>query len=222
MEEKELIEKIRELSQIKPRKNWVLKTKREILGPSFPILKPILIGLFLILISIFFFAQKSLPGEKLYAIKRLTEKSQVLFVSKNEKPKLELELANKRLEELIQIAKKDDVRKLAPAMKEVKESTAEAAKSLKKIEKVDLEIVEKTKELEENKKMTQKILGTEIETKELELAYKILAEREIRDLEKRSLTEKQKEILEKAKEFFEKGDFLSALTKVIEASYPQP
>lgn len=220
MEEKELILKIKKLSQIRPEKDWVLKTKREILGPSYSILKPILIGLFLIFVAIFISAQRALPGEKLYTLKRLAERGQTLFVSEGEKPKIDLELANKRLQELIQIAKKDDVKKLAPAMKEVKESAEKAAKSLKRIEKVDSEIVKKTKKLEENRKMTQKILGTEIEAKELELAYKILAEREIKDFEKRSLTEKQKEILEKAKEFFEKGDFVSALTNIIEASYP--
>lgn len=226
MEEKELIAKIQGLRQIKPAKDWIFQTKREIFGPQisrFPkIIKPALIGLFLILIFVFISAQRALPGEKLYLLKRLTERGQTLFVPEKEKPKFNLELANKRLQELIEIAKKDDVKKLAPAIKEVRQSAKEVAESLKRVEKVDLEIVEKTKKLEENKEITEKILGTKIETKELESVYKILVEREIKDLEKRSLTERQREILEKAKEFFEKGDFVSALTKVIEVSYPQP
>ncbi|KPJ57481.1 hypothetical protein AMJ49_00960 [Parcubacteria bacterium DG_74_2] len=216
MTEKELIGRIQELGQMKPSKNWVVSTKREI---SFSFLKPALVGVFVLLIAVFVSAQTALPGEKLYTLKRIVEKSQAFFVSEKEKPKLELELANKRLEELRQIAQSNDVRKLAPAMKEVKESTAEVAKSLKKVRKADSEIVAQTKKLEENKEITQQILGTKIETEELEDAYKIFAEREIKNLEKSSLTKKQEEVLEEAKEYFEKSDYYSAFIKSIETSW---
>ena len=218
MEEKDLIFKLKGLNKIAPEKKWVKTTKREILGPTFPIFQPILVGSLLLLVAVFVFAQKSLPGEKLYAIKRLTEKGQTFFVSKEEKPKLDLELANKRLEELREIAQSNDIKKLAPAMKEVKEVSAQAAKSLKQVKKPDQEIVAKTKEIEKNKVLAQKILETEIETPELNDAYKILAENQIKEIEKSSLTESQAEILNQAKEFFENGDFVSAFLKVIEAS----
>jgi len=218
MEEKDLIFKLKGLNQLRPEKRWVKATKREILGPQFPIFQPILIGFLLVLVAVFVFAQKSLPGEKLYAIKRLTEKGQIFFVSENEKPKMDLELANKRFEELREIAQSNDIKKLAPAMREVKEVSIQAAKSLQKVKKPDQEIVDKTKEIEKNKVLAQKILETEIETPELNDAYKILTENQIKEMEKSSLTEKQTEILNQAKEFFENGDFVSAFLKVIEAS----
>jgi predicted transcriptional regulator len=215
--EKDLIFKLKGLSRIKPEKRWVKRTKREILGPQFPIFQPILIGSLLLLIGVFVFAQKSLPGEKLYAIKKITERAKTFFVSSQEKPKVDLEIAAKRMEELRQIAEKNDVKKLPVAIKEVKEVSAVAAKSLKQVKKPDKEIVQKTKEILENKTLAQKTLGTEIETP-LDETYKVLAENLIKEVENSSLTENQKEVLKKAKEFFEKGDFASAFLKVVEIS----
>ncbi len=215
--EEDLIFKLKKLSRIKPEKRWVKRTKREILGPQFPIFQPILIGALLLLIGIFVSAQKSLPGEKLYVIKRITERARMLFVSPAEKPKVDLELTSKRLEELREIAEKNDVRKLSRAIKELNEVSSEAAKSLKQVKKPDQKIVEKTKEIAQNKVLAQKTLETKIQTP-LDEAYKDLAERLIKEAENSSLTENQKEILNEAKEFFEKGDFLSAFLKAFEIS----
>ena len=113
MAEAELIKKIQALKQIKPSKNWVLLTKKELFreepdrGPS-----SILVFLFrprfvfASLVFLLFLAtgtlslsQKSLPGDFLYTLKNISEKGEALFVSEKEKPKAQLELANKRLEE---------------------------------------------------------------------------------------------------------------------------
>jgi hypothetical protein len=237
MTEKELIGKIEILSQIRPRKSWVILTKKRILGEektasglisdSFRVFQGLffqyrlaLASLILILIlgGTFAFAQKSLPGEPLFVIKKLTEKSRAVFVSEDEKPKIQLELANKRLEELSQIAQKNDVRKLAPAIDEFQANLSEVAKNLAKTKKVDKEIIAKTKELEKNKEKIEKTLGSQIGTEELENVYKDLAEREIKNLENSSLTENQEKILTEAKEYFDAGDYSNALIKVIEAS----
>jgi long-subunit acyl-CoA synthetase (AMP-forming) len=157
----------------------------------------------------------SLPGEPFYLIKKLVERGQTVFVPEEERPKLELELANKRLEELSKIAEKNDVKKLAPAINEAKESVAQATKNLVKSKKVDKEIVQKTLELEKKKQEVEKVLGIKLiegETEEaLENSLKEKSEYLIKDLENRTLTEDQKQILEKAKEYFENGDFAKAL-----------
>lgn len=215
--EEDLIFKLRELSRIKPEKKWVKATKREILGPQFPIFQPILIGSLLLLVALFVSAQKSLPGEKLYAIKRITERAQTIFVAPEEKPKLDLELTVKRLEELREIAEKNDVKKLVPAIKEVKEVSAKAAESLKQVNKSDRKIVEKAKEFVQIKTWTQKTLETEIETPLDPIAVEIL----ISEIEKSSLTEEQEAILKEAKELLEKGDVDSASLKIIEIYKPK-
>ncbi len=226
MEEKEVIAKLKALRQIKPDKRWVLLTKEKILGKEkiwfFPLIKPVYLVPFLALLlglgGIFHLSQKALPGERLYAIKKITQELKTIFVSKEEKPKVELELTAKRLEELCQIAQNNDIRKLPPAIKEVKETSERAAKSLKGVAKLDQEIIEKTKEIVKNKTLAQKTLGTEIETSLDKEPYKSWAEDLLKKLRESSLTENQTEMLREAQELFEKGDFVSAFLKAIEIS----
>ena len=227
MTEKELIGKLRELRQIKPRKDWVFLTKSQILGEEKPVLtpffifKPVYAGfLFVfILLGLFGTAQNALPGDLLYPLKKIVEKSQVVFVSEANKPRLNLELANKRLEELNQIAQNNEVKKLAPAINEFQASVSKVAKNLTTLKGADVkEIVKGTQKLEEDRKKVES-LGVVIgDTEELNDAYKILAEREIKNLEQSTLTEKQEEILKEAKEYFERGDYSNALIKSIESS----
>jgi hypothetical protein len=206
MTENELIAKIRELRQIKPDKDWVVLTKSQILGEDsvtqhrvlsnifFPPLRPVYAGLVVIFIlfGLFGFAQNSLPGDLLYPIKKIVEKSQAVFVSEKELPKYNLEIANKRLEELNQIAQTNQAKKLAPAVNEVQASISETAKNLVKSKKIDREIIEKSLELAKNKeKVAEKSLGINIGNEETEESlndlYKTQAEYLINDLKNQNL-----------------------------------
>ena len=237
MDEKTLIGKIEILRQIRPRKNWVVLTKKRILGEErtlaglfldslrvfqglFYQYKLALASLILLFIlgGTFVFAQKSLPGEPLFLVKKITEKTRAVFVAENERPKVQLELANKRLEDLAKIAETNDVRKLAPAIDEFQANVSEAAKNLTKAKTVGKDIILQTQELEKNKEKIEKTLATQIGTEELENVYKDLAEQQIKDLENSSLTESQTKLLAQAKEYFEAGDYSNALIKTIEAS----
>jgi len=211
--EKEIIKKIKLLKQIKPEKKWVFLTKEKILGKEplfFPFLKPAFAGLLFVLI-LFGLSFTSLPGEPFYLIKKLAERGQTVFIPDEQKPKLELELANKRLEELSKIAEKNDVKKLVPAINEAKESVAQATKNLVKSKKVDKEIVQKTLQLEKKKQEVEKVLGTKITEEEAENPTKLVAKYLMEDLENRTLTEEQKQILEKAKEYFENENYEKVL-----------
>jgi len=229
MTEKELIGKIRELRQIQPSKDWVSLTKSQILGKEdkynnlisvFQILfsKPAYAGLVVVfvLFGLFGFSQNSLPGDLLYPIKKITERSQAVFVSEEELPKYNLEIANKRLEELNEIAQTNQVKKLAPAISEFQANISEAAKSLAKVKSQDVEkIVAQTKKLEENKKKVENVLATKIETEEYDDALAQLVESQIKDLEERTLTEEQMKILAEAKELYQAGNFAEALEKIL-------
>ena len=225
MNETELIQQIKKLKEIKPRKDWVLLTKKEILREEtkfelFPFFRPVYAGLFLFLfvVSVFQLSQRALPGDVLYPLKRISEKAQAIFVSDKELPKYNLELANKRLQELTQIAKKNEVKKLAPAINEFQANVSEAAKNLAKVQNVDKEIVEKAQRLEENKEKVEGVLGTNIgdeEYKEYENSLAKLVENQIKDLEQRTLTDEQKEILAEVKLDFEAGNYTDALVKIL-------
>jgi hypothetical protein len=243
MTEKELISKIRQLRQIEPRKNWVILTKRRILGepPSlgglildtfkvFPrlILQYKLAFITLVLIGIlagtFGFAQNSLPGDPLFPLKKIAERGRAIFVSKTEEPKVELEFANKRLEELVQIAQKNQVKKLAPAIDEFQASISTAVEKLAKIKepektsKIGKAVIEEIKKLKENKKKVES-LGVEVgDTEEqLESAMCELAEREIENLG--TLTVEQEKLLKEAQEYLAKGECTLAFEKILFLSY---
>jgi hypothetical protein len=229
MDEKELIAKIKELRQIKPNQEWVLLTKNRILGKtpvlrektklnesiisvlrvfSFgSVLKPSYLGVLslFIIVGLFGFAQNSVPGDYLYALKRIYEKSQMLFASEKEKQQISLELVNKRLDELTQVVESNQTKKLAPALREFQSSLAEAAAG-SEVKKV-VEIRKKADEIK-----SKGIVIEDEELKRLELeSFASVLKNLIADLESRTLTTKQEVVLDKMKELYEKGEYSQAL-----------
>jgi hypothetical protein len=235
MTSKDLVKKLQILKEIKPRKDWVISTKNQILGdyqtrPAgildiFPRLisqpklayRPVFATLFTltILLGTLGFAQYSLPGDILYPIKRVTEKSQALFVSEKELPCYNLEIANKRLEELSKIAETNQAKKLAPAIKEAQTSVSQVTKNLVKSETIDKETVDEIMNLKKNLEMVETTLGTKIGSEEDEQTIENWTKKQtnmlIEDLEGRILTGEQEEVLAQMKELVEEGKYSEAL-----------
>ncbi len=178
-----------------------------------------------ILFGVFSFAQNSLPGDILYSIKKLTEKGQAIFVSKEELPKYNLEIANKRLDELTEIAQTNQVKKLAPAIQEFQANVSKAAESLARTKNSDVpKIVSEIKKMKETKENIESSLATKFgddEIRDLDSASLQLIEREIKYLEGRTLTDPQKELLIQAKKDLESGDYEDALLKIYSISNRQ-
>mgnify|MGYP001601627899 CR=1 FL=1 len=158
MQEKQLIDKLRELQQIKPRKDWVFLVKNQILADakpafaeSFGIAKkesifgilsflPALIyqkklayafaTLLFVMVGMFGFAQYTMPGDVLFVVKKLTEQSQTAFVPQENQLKNNLEIASKRLDDLTQVVKGNKIQNIAPAIREFQASIAQATKNL--------------------------------------------------------------------------------------------
>ena len=243
MTEKELIFKIRELRQIKPREDWVSLTKSQILGQEpvaeirflhfpflrFPLFKPAYAGLIVVFVvfGAFGFTQSSLPGDLLYPVKKIVERSQAIFVSEKGRSQASFELANKRLEELTKIAETNQVKKIAPALEEYQASVAQVTKDLVKVTAttsdpvVIRELAEMTQELEKNKEKLEQTYGIAgLEIKEGSNPTKVLVEWLINDLEKRTLTEEQSLLFETAKKNYEAGEFNESLEKLLFLSSP--
>jgi len=242
MTEKGLIKKIQELKSVKPRKDWVLLTKNQILGeveaPKLSLWEVlprtifqykatfatlVIIGL---LAGTFGFAQKSLPGDFLYTLKKVTEKTRLSFVSEKERPNLQLEYANERLENLVKVAQTRETKKFALIIEEYQTSVSEAVESLAKVKEPDVKrIVQKTKEIEENKQKIEAlgviVGGTEDLDDALAQIYAQYVEREIKNLEESTLSERQEELLEKVKEDYKEGNYSEALEGILFLSYPQ-
>jgi len=229
MTEKQLIAKIKELQQIKPSNDWVILTKKQILGDYatrprnfwelFPKLifqyKPAFatLAILAILFGLFGFTQNSVPGDTLFSIKKITEKSQTIFISEKGQPKHNLELTNRRLDDLTKIAEANQTQKLTSAINEYQESVSKAAESLAEAEVK--EVVAEIKKLEEK---TEKVksLGIEIgESEEWDDALVKIVEREIEGLEAGTLTEEQEEVLAEVKEDYGAESYSNALVKIL-------
>jgi len=234
--EKELISKLKELRQIKPEKEWVSLAKTSILGETpgfylFPFLKlpsaseggrrkftffaPALAGLVSVLIffGVFAFSQNAVPGDFLYSVKKIKERSQSFFVSEQERPQASLESAQKRLKELTKIAETNQGKKLPQAINEFQASASEVAKSFSKTEGIgsNSEAIKKIVELDKNKQILEQTLATKIETEELDNTYKNLAEYLISDFGTRTLTEDKEEVLSQMKELAKQEKYLEVL-----------
>ena len=230
--ENELINQIRELRNVKPKKDWVISTKNDILkeGPkmSFGFLfKPALAGTLTLCLlgSVFVFAQGSLPGDTLYPFKKVTEKVKLSLASKEEKPTLQLEYASEKLEGLFKVVQTNEVKKVTPIIEEYKANMFEAAKSLRAI-KPDLSvIVQRTRQIREKEKEIE-ALGVRVgDTRELDMALAEIYREEVENWiwasEENLLTEKGEEIFEQVKKDYEEGNYLEALEKILLLSYQQ-
>ncbi|OGZ27178.1 MAG: hypothetical protein A2365_00720 [Candidatus Nealsonbacteria bacterium RIFOXYB1_FULL_40_15] len=233
MTDKNLIEQLRALKEIKPSQEWVVLTKENLFKeePKFTLIgfikelrrgerfvfnhKPAFAAVFsaVIFIGLFGFAQNSVPGDSLFPLKKITEKGQAVLVSGKDKPRHDLEMVNKRLNDLTKIASLNgDVQ---PAIREYKNSAEEAAKSIKEAGNIE-EIAGEIKKLAENEAIVRS-LGVETgETEELENALAELIEREIKTLERTFLTVEESEMLAVAKELFEKEEYSKALEQILE------
>jgi len=231
MTEKELIAKIKELRQIKPREDWVLFTKKELFKDEsrrkwLSVFRPEVNFIFrhrpvfatlvilLVLIGVFGFAQNSVPGDSLFPLKKIAEESEKFFASEKNEARINLELVNRRLDDLEKIAESNQTQKLASAITEYQESVNKAAESLAGAE--PKEIVEQVKQLEEKERKI-KSYGVEIaqSSEELKDVLSQITEREIQDLEKRSLTPEQEKLLEEIKEDYKAGKYSQALEKIL-------
>lgn len=245
MNERNLIKKIQLLNKIEPDKDWAFSLKTQILGvnevvPSkkgilevFRVLPQFSLGYRFALASLVIlgimagtvgFSQLALPGDTLYPVKRLAEKAGLLLIAKNDQPKAGFEIANKRLEELKQVAQKSQSKNLAPALNEFHSSLNEAVKGLKtdgNLSKLTKDLVQETEKLQANKEKVEAMGVVVGETKGLNEALGQLVEQEIKGLEASTLSESQLKLLEEVKAEYAAGNLELALENLLLLTYPQ-
>jgi len=145
--EKELINQIRTLREIKPDADWAVLSKARILGQEAIGHKQSLLSLG----SNFVFqyraafaglliaglaggtvaaSQSALPGQPLYALKKATEKGMAIATGQDKNPAANLLLAAKRLEEIDVISQKNLLKNLPAAFYEYKTAKAAAKKEV--------------------------------------------------------------------------------------------
>ncbi len=238
MEENKILHSLSQMREIKPREDWVVSAKKNILGneqietisplrgflttlkfvekPAFvmPVIALVVFGGLMAQIS-----NKSVPGDALYAVRSTIEQVELSFSSKE--PSLAyVGLAEKRLDDLRAIAQTNKVKNLPATIEKFESSVAAITKELSVLVENEpekaLQVSRRIVELQESKTEVEQILGATIggEIDGLVDTTKLIIENEIADLETRTLTEDQQVLLEDAKKAYEAEDYPGALEKI--------
>ncbi len=203
MTDTELIQKIQELKQIKPKQDWAFSAKNQILSqevekkpsvmsefvasarvifsnsaryynPAF--LKPTfaLTACFAVFVGVFGLTQSAMPGNVLYPIKKVAETAQVNFSPEHQKAEAHLRLANDRLEDLKKIAESNKM-SLKPALKEFQANVAGAIQDWSAVDPDSEAIKGIAKEAKKLKDNMEEVLalGVEFNTESAETVEKI-------------------------------------------------
>ncbi len=231
--EKEIINNLKELKGIRPSSEWVLNTRAEFLNeePKFSFielfsLKRVFASSFvlvLVAVSAVLASGNSLPGDKLYTVKKMKEKFQASMLgSGEEKTNFQLKLVDERLNDLNKITEQNKTRSLAAGIEEVKITKTEVKQDILnsiqgKGKKEAIELAKKLapvlKEIDTKQKETYASLGIEPkeESNGLETQYKEIVKLEIEYLKTCVLSERSSSDLKSAIDYYESGDYLSAL-----------
>ncbi len=237
MKEKEVINKIKSLKQIKPNKNWALLTKSEIFDRKEEVLFDPIRHLLTrstatafaslgFVAFIFVSAQASFPGDTLYPVKKITEKGRMAILSETNRREYNMELTNRRLEEIAKVIQKDEIEKLSLAVKELESMKSEMQKDFSRSvkNKSKQETVEIAKnlapallEIEDKEELLLGALSVRMEDNKesasvSEKSVSILIE----DLEERTLAEEDEILLQEAKQHFKDKNYSLALRTVLQ------
>lgn len=170
-------------------------------------------------------ASESLPGDRLYSLRAAAERIPLQFSAADEQSSRQFALAQQRLADLRQVAELNKVKNLPVAIREFEANVSKVSEGFAQIVENQpsraLQASRQIVQLQKEKLEVEKILGTKIgEEQEEEIwnATKRLVEYELGFLSTRSLTERQKELVEKAKGALEEKNYGAALEYIWQIS----
>jgi len=231
--QKQLIESLSQLKEIKPRKEWAVLLKSTLLENKVPsrmtgvapaqkasfmdILSAVFaprklaysfaVVLFLI-VGVFGFASNTMPGDLLFPVKKIAEQSQAALIGQTSLNRDVVALSN-RINDLVQVAKEGKVDNIPSAINEV----TEIAKDLKNNPTTDSQAI---KNIASSLKTLADVPGTDLsENPDVKDLYKTVAYNQINDLESTTLTQEQKNALTDAENLYNQGKYMDALEKVL-------
>lgn len=235
--QKQLIEQIRALKEIKPRQEWVVLAKsqtfygktaeeRVVKIPArkisiFDIIASINLQkkfaysfatLVFVIVGLVGFAQHTMPGDLLFPVRKISEQSQAAL-SGQTGLKQNVATLNSRINDLAQAAKQGKKNNIPSAISEVNTQVLELAKDLKNNPVTDLATL---KEIAASLKTLADVPGTDLSANsDVKDLYQTIVESQIADLEKTTLTDGQNDILTEAKELYEQGKYIDSLEKIL-------
>jgi len=236
--QKNLIEQLETLKEIKPRKEWALLLKSQLLSkeiskPEFRVSKigfwdfirnskfeiqnsrrlayAFAVMLFLV-VGAFGFARYTVPGDLLFPVKKIAEQSQAALTGQTGVQQ-NVATLNSRINDLVQVAKEGRKNNIPSAISEINLNASELVKSLKANPVSDPQTL---KEIAASLKTLADVPGTDLTASpNVKDLYQTVVENQIADLEKSTLTDAQQTALEEIKELYSQGKYTDALEKIL-------
>ncbi len=242
IEDRQIIEKLTLLKSIAPRQDWVLSVKSQVMSQmdsslqgslASRILGELVLGIRYFEKPAFAFAglmlvvgaslalqisAGSLPGDPLYSLKSTREQMEFALSPSKDRAFVQLELAQRRLDELKQVTAQNRTKDLAVAIKGYQSRVSEVSQALPGLmdqqPRVALRAGKALLALQKEKSELERVLGTSIgegENDSLAEATKTVVESELKDLKTRTLNEEQIALVAEAINASETGNYDTAL-----------
>lgn len=235
--QKLLIEQIKALKEIKPRQEWASLLKSRILAEKqvelqVPVKQEKLAGimdtlsaifvprklayafavvLFLV-VGVFGFAQRTMPGDLLFPMKKIAEQSQAALTGQSGL-KQDVLAFNSRINDLAQVAKDGRKDNIPSAISEISANAKYLVNNLKNNPVKDSETL---KEIASSLKTLANVPGTDLSVNpDVKDLYQTVVQSQIEDLEKTTLTEDQSNTLTEVKDLYEQEKYMDALEKIL-------
>jgi len=231
--EEQLIQSLEQLEEIKPRKEWAILLKSQILVKSDLTKSKIGIwdlirnsksemlnlrrlaysfaALIFVVVGIFGFARYTVPGDLLFPVKKIAEQSEAALTGQTG-VKQNVAVLNNRINDLVQVTKEGRKNSIPSAISEINTNASELTKNLK-INPPDSQTV---KEIANTLKTLADVPGTNLSgSADLKDLYQTLVQSQINDLEKSTLTDNQQKTLDEVKNLYDEGKYTDALEKIL-------
>ncbi len=230
--QKQLIESLRQLKEIKPRQEWASLLKSQILEtPSFaeategqanPVTFASVISnfkfqisnsrrlayalsVFMVLVVGIFGITKLLPSTE--APKQTASLTSPMVLSQ------EVAVLHSKINDLATASKTQAPESISPAVTEIKAKASELAKNLKNNPNQDPQTI---KDIASSLKTLADVPGTDLTaTADVKDLYQTVVQNQIDDLQKATLTDNQKKILTEIEDLNKQGDYSKALEKIL-------
>ena len=234
--QKQLIESLKQLKEIKPRAEWAVLLKSQIVAEkeTAPVqarsvgLKNIIsnfkfqisnsfsrrlayslaVILFLI-VGVFGFAKYTVPGDLLFPIKKIAEQGQAALTGQPDS----LASLNNSISDLSQLAKAGRKNNIPSAINEVNANVSELVKNLKANPTSNQQEI---KAIASSLKTLADVPGTDLTTSpDVKNLYQTVVQNQIADLKKTTLTDDQQKTLATAEDLYGQGKYTEALEAIL-------
>jgi hypothetical protein len=231
--QKQLIEQVRTLKEIKPRKEWAVLLKSQILSErKDAVIEAKSVG-FMDVISLIFapkklayaftaglvliigilgFARYTMPGDLLFPARKIAEQSQAALTGQTGL-KQDAAVLSSRINDLAQVAKAGKMDNIPSAISEINANALELSKNLKNNTVNDPQTI---KDIANSLKVLADVPGTDLTgSPDVKDLYQTVVQSQIADLNKTTLTDGQNSTLNEVKDLYDQGKYTDALEKIL-------